>query len=236
MDGKLPSRIFLASLVILAVSLQGCSISAPTHELGYWQQVESYLTEYKLDPWATNSSPNSCTSDLPLYLQCNGHGTCSSWNGKDSKDSSLKFCYCLEDWADPNCGTARKSQSTAFLISMFGGFLGLDLLYLGFWFPWGLVKLFTLGGLGIWWVYDIVRIGSSPVSTASSFKVAANVPHWVFVLSVLSLFAFLGFGFGAWMIHRSRVQKAKEVMMLKAEGASMASSGRSFSGYGSTLF
>jgi len=149
---------------------------------------------------------------------------------------SLQFCSCDQDWADPECATERKSQATAFAISIFGGFLGLDQFYLGFIYPYGVFKLATLGGLGVWWLYDMVRIGSSPVYTVDSFQVANNVPHWVFVLSMLSFIGALGFVFSAWSIQRHRVRKAREVMLLQAEGPSMGSAdARSFSGYGSTL-
>jgi len=76
---------------------------------------------------------------------------------------------------------------------MFFGPFGADLFYLGFGWPWGFLKLLTLGGLGIWWAYDLVRIGSTPVSTASSFRLAADLPHGVFALTVIVFAISLGF-------------------------------------------
>ncbi|CAJ1400365.1 unnamed protein product [Effrenium voratum] len=229
------ARILLGAA---SVTLQGCDV--PTHAVGHWQTLESYLETYQAAAPGQAATLNGCSLDSPRYLQCNGHGVCTSWLKDPNSDnatevaSSLKFCQCEEEWADPNCQTPRKSQQIAFLLSMFGGFLGLDQLYLGFFFPYGLLKLLTLGGAGLWWIYDLVRIGSSPVATAANFQVAENVPHWAFVLSSTAFFVALAFVYSAWSIQRHRVQKQREVMMLQAESASLESQ-RHFSGYGSTL-
>ena len=58
--------------------------------------------------------------------------------------------------------------------------------------PYGSLRV-TVGGVGIWYLYDVCRIGSSPVLTRSSFAVAADLPHLAFVLSVVTLMLILGF-------------------------------------------
>lgn len=50
-----------------------------------------------------------------------------------------------------------KSQTTAILLALFLGGLGIHRFYLGY--TWqGVVQLLTLGGLGIWALIDLVRI------------------------------------------------------------------------------
>lgn len=57
----------------------------------------------------------------------------------------------------PNITVKRKSKRTAFLLSLFVGGLGIDRFYLSH-IVTGLVKLFTIGGLGVWWIIDWVLI------------------------------------------------------------------------------
>jgi TM2 domain-containing membrane protein YozV len=50
----------------------------------------------------------------------------------------------------------QKKWSTAVILSFFLGVLGIDRLYLGYKLWW--VKLITVGGLGIWALYDFIMI------------------------------------------------------------------------------
>ena len=50
--------------------------------------------------------------------------------------------------------SSDKSWAVAFWCSVFLGFLGVDRFYLGYGVL-GLIKLFTGGGFGLWWLLDI---------------------------------------------------------------------------------
>jgi TM2 domain-containing membrane protein YozV len=73
--------------------------------------------------------------------------------------------------AREHAGVPVKSQSTAFLLSAFLGYFGVDQFYLGN-TGLGLLKLFTLGGCGIWSMIDtiITGIGASRDSAGNSLR------------------------------------------------------------------
>ncbi len=53
--------------------------------------------------------------------------------------------------------TSDKNWNTAFVLSLLLGWVGADRLYLGS--AWlGLLKLFTLGGFGVWWLIDVILL------------------------------------------------------------------------------
>jgi len=153
-------------------------------------------------------------------LQCSGRGQCVPFGASSltleqvnkTLDSVSSFCQCEPAWADPECRTRRKSQVTAYFLSIFGGFFGLDRFYLGLRYS-GVAKLFTLGGFGLWWAYDIVRVGSAPVY-AKDFRVDNDLPHWVFMLTAVLLFAAAGFVYSLESYVAFRKKKRAEVQKL----------------------
>lgn len=56
--------------------------------------------------------------------------------------------------------TQKKKFLTALLLSIFVGALGVDRFYMGL-VGTGILKLITLGGLGIWWVIDLIMIATN---------------------------------------------------------------------------
>jgi len=180
---------------LLSLSLQGCEFNIPRHIVGNWRTKTNYLTEFAYHPPGKNAQSavlNSCSQpSIPATLKCGARGYCKSFSTNSiaaQQSTPISFCQCERDWADPECGTQRKSQMKAFFFSVFLGFTGADYFYLGY--PlWGVTKLGTLGGCGFWWLLDIVRTGAGPVY-AHSFRTANDLPHWVAVLIMVFLCMF----------------------------------------------
>jgi len=210
--------LFIGVTVTLAMSLQGCTWDVPTHRVGNWRAEPDFLIKMSFIPPGGNAKGailNSCSlTRLSQTLQCNGRGVCTNWH-KHNLENQLSFCKCDIGWADPECGTKRKSQAMAYVLSLFFGMFGADQFYLGFMVK-GFAKLFTLGGLGIWWIFDIIRIGSAPVFS-SHYRTAADLPHWVFVLTCTCYAVSLGFFLSFKVASRYKSKKLKEALLLQQD-------------------
>jgi TM2 domain-containing membrane protein YozV len=203
------------TLVAAAIALQGCG-DIIGHATAAWQSKPKYLDNFQYIPEGKSVSHgvlNSCDiADLPKDKQCSGNGVCKQWKAQSKLGAPMSFCMCDTAWADPECRTRRKSQTYAFFISMLGGWLGLDSFYLGEWGA-GFAKMSTLGGLGMWWLFDIVRIGCSPIY-ASEFRLAADLPHSLYVFLVVTFAAVLGYNFfGLWVSAAMRKKRKSDLLM-----------------------
>jgi TM2 domain-containing membrane protein YozV len=223
-------QIALAVLVALcALSLEGCTsmstadinnLDVPSHSVGNWRAEPDYLLTYEFVPpggSALDARLNSCSLDhLSQTHQCNGRGVCRMWihDGLVHGHPTM-FCECDRDWADPECRTRRKSQAAAYLLSLFFGFLGADQFYLGN-MGAGIFKLFTFGGGGLLWIVDIMRVGSAPVKT-QQFRVAADLPHWVFALMTCSTALTIGFVAGYVSVMGYRARRRKDALFIQGE-------------------
>jgi TM2 domain-containing membrane protein YozV len=65
----------------------------------------------------------------------------------------------------------QKSWAVALILSIFFGVLGIDRFYLGYTGK-GILKLITGGGLGIWWLIDLIRIASNSLPDANGQPLA----------------------------------------------------------------
>lgn len=225
------SRIALGMLLaVLAGSLQGCTVDVPMHPVANWRQAVNYILAYEFIPVGgtpVQAKINSCNTNNPGNLvetgksivvnQCSGHGYCMPYADPSLRvtlagTAPLNFCVCDPEWADPECRTARKSQTTAWLLSIFFGYLGFDQFYLGF--PYfGVFKLVTLGGLGFWWVFDVVRIGSSPVY-ALNYRVSQDLSHSMFVCTLFLILMVVGFALALLSVVWARWAKRREAAQM----------------------
>lgn len=109
-------------------------------------------------PSIINSPSTTCTKND----HC-GKGTCIQ------SDNGENICKCDSNYITykTTCDYKIKSSLFTLLFSIFLGMLGADWFFLSrdccgndnCYTCVGIIKLITAGGLGIWWVVDIIRIG-----------------------------------------------------------------------------
>lgn len=159
------------------------------HKTAYWRKKKDFTMSGQgvLDPETGERFLGSCNNPhVKQSDKCNGKGVCIPWD----KDGGFRICKCDLYQAGAECQVTRKSQTTAYFLSLFLGFLGVDRFYMENWFR-GLMKLLTLGGFGTAWVYDVVLIGSGDVY-AGEYRLAPDISTGI--AQVVTPFTFLLIG------------------------------------------
>lgn len=129
-----------------------------------------------------------CGADIgspPVFLDGNttekqllGHG-CTRWGGQRYEDVERTRVHCsvlqgIECWGDRTFLSHHTEPCikynghyfvTTLIYSVLLGFLGMDRFCLG-WTGTAVGKLLTLGGVGIWWVVDIVLLATGDLRPA----------------------------------------------------------------------
>ena len=67
---------------------------------------------------------------------------------------------------------SEQSRGVALVLAIFGGWVGLHRFYTGRW-KTGFAMALTMGGMGIWWVYDLILIGAGEFRDANQLRLSS---------------------------------------------------------------
>ncbi|CAJ0598772.1 unnamed protein product [Cylicocyclus nassatus] len=161
------SALFCSFLVMID-SHVGVSKFSTSRSLKQCQSLRSF--QYKCEPPAIGvdtQQPVNCNEDDSVTVTCQ----VASGIACRGLQNNTRYFYLKV----PNACSYRAHlhHSTALLLSIFFGFLGIDRLYLGY-YAIGIIKMFSLGGLFVLWLIDVVLIALQLLQPADGSQYIMN--------------------------------------------------------------
>ncbi|CAD7956442.1 unnamed protein product [Amoebophrya sp. A120] len=180
-----------------------------SHTLAKWRTKPDFTLELQAakDPTTSALGLSSCNNaNIPDAFKCGKRGVCVPFDPVDASPQAFMVCKCDPEYAGLECKTERKSQLTAYFLSVFFGMFGVDRFYINEYLI-GIFKLLSFGGLGVWWIHDVVWIGTGNIY-AESYRLAKSTASDIVPVVLTPLFfIFVGVYYGVKHLKAHTVRK-----------------------------
>lgn len=133
---------------------------------GLYMSEQQNFSNKTLTVPTRNSVVSDKIKNTDKLIYCTDNSDCNFPKGtcKEYTDT-LSVCVCKDGFTNKNddpCTYKQKDKVAAFLLSLFLGEFGADWFYLARgddgYIVAGVFKLLTIGGLGVWWLVDWIRV------------------------------------------------------------------------------